>query len=391
VGPIGYIIATGVGNSLGGIFNGVTSLMNGKWSRDLQRQIHDQDRSDATYRFGKDFDLRSRQFAWTQKEAEAAVMRRIQERMEDFLRNQKNRKEDFSFDRLRAVFNGSPDGFWIHDPYAAANPGVKSLRILVQSSEGTPRPVHAAIERDMNSSIQQYDQSGSGHPINFPTGVWTKGAPVGKWVSTELHAWDASIPTLILRVDQAEDGTTFLQADVFGFPMGEVDFKQGIELGRLPANPEETAKVLSLAALAASDMYYLTNYGRAPLLPKMLKEFAPSEDQKSAANDAIAQLVAGYQRSINQILEDTPEAGLCVAMQLAEALVEFPDKSHALKQVKEIEAMTESILQRHPEIVEKLRELYTKLGAADDASRLQKLIEDKKVGGNQRPKLEDYV
>ncbi len=389
--PVSYILASGLGNSIGGVFGGVAELMNGKWARDLQKRLHAEDRADAAVRFGKDFDLRSRQFAWTQREAEAAVARHVKERMEDFLRQDTKDKQGRSFDRLRTVFNGSPDGFWLHDPYANANPGVKSLRILVQTSDNTPRMFHQDVERDLNASLQEYEKKGDGHPIHFPTGVWAKGAQSGSWVASELHAWDPSIPTLILRIEHSTDGRAFLQADVFGFPMGDVDFKQAVELGCLPSNTEDAAKVLSLAAMAASDMYYLSNYGRTPLLPYLLKEFAPAEDQKSPASAAIQNLVTGYQNSINQILADTPEAAIYVAVQLAEALAEFSDKSYGLKQAKEVEIITQSILHQHPQIAERLLGLYTKLGSQDGVSRLQKLIDDNKKADLHRPNLDQHL
>lgn len=391
MGPVGYVIATGLGNSIGGVFAGVSNLMNGKWSRDLTRQLHAEDRADAALRFGKDFDLKSRQFAWTQQEAEAAVMRRLKERAEDLFQRMRSERQGQAHDHMRQSIKGSVYGIWENDPYASSNSGAKSLRILVLSSEEITRIVHAEIERDINSAIHLYEKQGDHHKIMCPTGAWTQGAQSGSRLAFELAAWNPEVPTLILRSEKSIDGSVVLLADLFGFPMGGEVFKQGVELARLPADPKEIARVMSLTALAASDMYYLSNYGRAPLLPAMLAQFAPAEGKESPADGAIAPLVAGYQRSVNKILEDTPEAGLFVALQLAESLAAFPDKSHALNQVKAIEEMARDVLPRHLEVVERLKALYTQVGAPDDATRLQRMIEEKKRSNEGGPNLEELL
>lgn len=387
-------IATSV--FLSGAFNSVTNIINGKLQRDLQRDLHGQDRADAADRFGQDIDLRRAQFVFSQSEAETARARRIAERTEDFERLELRDRQARSFNSLSRVFLASPDGWYVHDPYAHAHPGVKSLRVLLQRPKGLPEQYQIEMEHEINAAIKAYSQSGAGHPIHFPTGVWADGAQPGSWVASELHAWDQNTPTLILRIAPSRQGGFYAEADLFGFPMGDQNFQQNIELGHLPNDPQAVARVLSLVALGASDVYFLNCYARAPLLPHVLGRYLPPPAplaiegpqaeavpaQAGAVDAVISEMVAGYRQTVNVLMRDTPEVGIYAALQLAEALTAFPDKSHAVEQLREVEARSAGMISRFPQLGERLKALYVCSGAEEDAARIE---QEMKKGGNASP------
>lgn len=347
-------------------FSAVSNLINGNKTRKQQAEFRKEDRADTRERFETDISLRRDQFLFTQREAERARILRLNERNEDFERQKIRDQNARSFDHLRTVFNGSPDGIWLHDPYAGTS-GIQSLRIFLQRPKGKPESFHTGIERKISAAIKKYGQVGPDHPIHFPTGVWKEQPASGSWVAGELHAWNQTIPTLILRLDPSDEGGYFVQADIFGFPIGNRNFADNVTFGYLPDNSQQIAEVLPLLALATADMYHVYTYGKRPLLPFLLADHIPQID--SAAAPTINQIVAAYQGMVNALARETPEVGIYAAINLAEALIEFPDKSHAIGQIQHVEALTSPLLPSQPHLREVIGTLYKEAGAPQDAAR----------------------
>lgn len=353
------------GTAIAQLFNGHMARKEQQIDREERRERYVKDREDSQRKFDLDYDLRKDRFIWDQQEAQAAITRRFQERMQEFARQDKRDQNARSFESLRRVFNASPDGWYIHDPYAGANKEVKSLRLLVQLS-GVGADVNRSIENQVALSVNDYMHNKDGTPIHFPTGAWVTNAPGGSWVASELHAWDSQTPTLILRGNPGPDNTVQIYADMFGFPIGQGDFQSNAPMCQLPNDPQKIATVLSLMTMQAADIYYLSNYGRMPQLPRLLPQYL--EQGKGA--DIQGVFIENYQDSLNTLIAQKPGAGIPIALKFAHSLLALPDHQYALRQTQAIEQMTVKILPQHDQLAQHLSQLYTAMNRPQDAERL---------------------
>lgn len=370
-----YIIYT----TASAAFSAAAALINGHFGRaqreselKLQKDHRKEDTQESLRRYEQDHDFRKIQFTWNQQEAEAAVLRRTKERMEDFLRQDIRERNTRSFDRIRDAFNGSPDGWYLHDANAQSNPGVKSLRILVQGPHQHSPDFQSSLEYGLAVAAHMYKQYGDDHPILFPTGLWKPDAQAGSWVSSELHAWDQATPTIVLRLNKFDDESFMAYGDIFGFPLGDTTFQHNIIFGKVPANAHQSSQVLSLIALSMADLYFLSNYGKAPLLPGILPQLLP--DEGGATAGLVTELVNGYRQTLNTLIADNPEVALYASLKLAMALTALPDKTHALEQTREIERIAAPILAKQPALVRHLQNLYIETGAPQEAERLEQSV-----------------
>lgn len=369
----------------GAAANALANLFNGWAGRKQFAQENALSRADTERRFQQDIGLRREDLQlreatliFTQQDAQANRIQRLRERAEDFRRQGIRDTQNRSFDRLRHAFHASPDGWWLHDPHLHANPGINSLRILFQRPKGLPEQFSTEVEHSINAGIKAYNKGAIGYPISFPSGVWVEGCPPGSWTASELHAWDQNVPTLILRANKTADGAYALEADLFGFPIGDSAFQQGVILGKVSAKPEEVAQILSLVAAVTADLYFLSTYAKAPRLPAVLPHLISGGDDKNAK--LIGDIVAGYQASANMLLADSPDIGLYASLELARALMSLDDKSHAIRQLKEAEAIGVGVLATSPELRQKFKDLYTQAGVPQEAERLlQSVPEQKKL------------
>lgn len=383
--------------TLGTAMNAISHLINGKLGRDLSREQFaehgkrlERQETAVQKRFNVECGLRREHLDFTIEEAETARRVRIAERMEDFKFKAITDSQARGYDNMRRSFNASPDGWYIHDPFEHANPGIKSFRVLLQRPKGMDELSYNEIEIEIIKAIKSYSQNSIDHPINFPTGVWTAETQTGSCVANELHAFNSSIPTIILRPVRTRDGGFLITADLFGFPLGQTSFASNILLGTTSKEPEEVAKTLSLFTLAASDMYYLATYGKMPLLPEILPQYLQLDGSDAAVNKTVREIVKGYKDTVNLLLEETPQTGLYASLSLAKALIAFPDKSLALEQIKNIETMTARFLPQYPELVQRLQDLYIEAGAPEDAERLKtiSLLPQNKIN---RDRLENHI
>ncbi len=363
--PLLAAAGAGIGAALAQVFNGHMARKEQRLERDERRRQHEQNRGDAQSRFELDFDLRKDRFLWEKEQAQAAITLRAQERMEDFRRQDGREQRARSFESLRQVFHASPDGWYIHNPYLGAYPNVNSLRLLVQLS-GVSTEDNRAIENQVGQTVQQYMENSEGTPIHFPTGVWKIGAQPGSWVSSELHAWDQAIPTLVLRGDLSKGEHVHFYGDMFGFPLGNRDYEQNISFGQIPKDSKAIPTVISFIAMSVSDIYYLSNYGRMPQLPRIIQGYLEQEGDFSVMDT----FIRNYQDTINVLLSERPEIGIPTALRFAESLVGLADNKYALAQTQAVEGMTEAILPEDPELAQRLSSLYTKMDRPEDAARL---------------------
>lgn len=386
--PVDPVITPTVVIAIGAALNAVSNLINGHYARKQneedrkERQVrYEQDRRDTQLRFSEDLDLRKARFIWEQNEAELAYARRLQDRMHQ---NQRD-KEDRSFKSLTRVFNGSPDSCYVHDPYAKDYPNLTSLRLYVQISNGS-RPVRQNIESHMNRYISQYTLEGT--PIHHPTGVWNPNAETGSWVSSELHAWNSNIPTLILRVEPASETEFSIHGDLFGFPMGKNSFMQNIFFGKVSAQTQDIGETLSLIAVGIADMYYLSNFGKTPQLPSVLSKYLASTGENKEVSETVKNIIGNYQITLNALILDRPDIAIPTAIRMCEALAELPSKEFALNQIRHIEDITASILPHTPQLVERLQSIYERLNMPAEVDRLAKIKgEIKEISQSERVQL----
>lgn len=351
-------------------FSAHANLTNGRKQRELQEKIHDQDQAVAQARFGKDLALRREQFVWSQRQAEQLALTRRDERMQDFRHQHLRDKANRSFDRMRNYLRLSPDA-WENDPSESANPGVQALRIIFQRPLKKPSHFYNKIEHAIAGAVRKYKALGADHPINFPTAAWIEAHEPGSFAADDLHLWNRTIPAVILRIKETGEENFFAEVDMFGFPMGRSVFERDVPLGEVDDNPEEISKLLSLAALAAADMHFLSSYTKMPLLPFMLPEFIlPGEQPGPMIDD----LVTSYRQTINGMLAGKPEIELNALLRLAEALTALPDEKHAIDQIQYIETITKNILPYNPELQDQLRNLYMAVGDSEKAARLPTTI-----------------
>jgi hypothetical protein len=368
------VVAIGTLIALSSAFNAIATVINGEKQRKQQAEQHAQNRADAQGRFDQDFGLRTQQFLWSQKQAEQALIIRRNERNEDFLRQNIRDRNGRSFEHLRGIFNGSPDGIWLHDPYEAAHPGIQSLRILLQRPKGQTEIFYAELEREISDSIAKYRSLGTGASVHFPTGVWKDNAPTGSWVASELHAWQSTIPTLILRLSPSTDNTYVVEADIFGFPTSNGNFAQNINFGKISNDPKDIQAVLPLLTLAVSDMYFLSTYAKRPGLPFMLADYLEQSDAQTA--QIVEGIVGVYRQTVTALLSEKPEMSdnrqirLYSSLELADALTALPDKRHLIAQLRDIEDAARLMLPQSVELRQRMCGLYRKAGSEADAQRL---------------------
>lgn len=373
------IVGAGILIAVSTAFNAVATIINGKKQREQQAEQHAQNRADAKGRFDEDISLRKEQFLWSQRQAEQALIIRRNERNEDFLRQDKRDRNGRSFEHLRGVFNGSPDGLWLHDPYEAAHPGIKSLRVLLQRPRGQTDIFHAELEREISDSIAKYRSLGTGASVHFPTGVWKDSAQTGSWVASELHAWESTIPTLILRLSPSADNTYVLEADIFGFPMSNGNFAENINFGKISNDPKEIQAVLPLLVLAVSDMYFLASYAKRPGLPSILADYFQEPDAHTA--QIIDGIVDVYRQTVTGLMRDKPQIRLYASLELADSLAALPDKRQLIAQLRDIEDAARLMLPQSQELRERMYVLYRRAGSEKDAERISKVttVEDNRT------------
>lgn len=400
---------SGIIFGLSSLFSARTNLKNGREQRALQSEFHAQDRADAWERFQQsredarerseeDSRLREaqlkqadrhfqwqkghaeKQFKWSIEQAERALVLRRDERMQDFLRQDKRDAENRSFDSLRNFLNLTP-ATWVSDPNACEQSGLKSLRILFLPPRGA---FQNDIETYISESIKRYENLGGGHSLLFPTKAWKGAAEPGAWVAQELYAWNRETPTLIVRLNELADKTFVINADMFGFPMGDRTYKENIILGKISNDTAAIGQVLSLISLAASDMHFLSTYGTMPMLPKMLSRLLPQEGE---SQKIMKEIVASYRATVNTLLEEVPEAGLHVSLQLAEALAGFSDQHDVFDQLKQVEQLAGNELAQQPDLIKKVQDLYKLIGMEEEAAQLGTKIMQRKTFPVVSPRL----
>jgi hypothetical protein len=332
---------------------------------------HEQDQKKIQERFEKDLNFRKEHFLFTQSEAEKAVVRRNQERLEDWLRQDKRDAVQRSFEHTRRAFLASPDGWYLHDPFGKSNSGIKSLRVLFQSAGGPLEKFYTDIELEIIDAIKQYKQLEKGYPIHFPTGIWNKNQSAGSYVSSELYALNQEIPTMAFRFVKSSDGELYIQTDIFGFLMGDTEFEDNIKLGPLPNDMKQVSQLLSLLILATADIYFVYEHAKKPLLPQMLSQYQ-SLNTNIYMNEILNGIFIGYQTMINAMLLENPQVGLYAAVNLAETFAELPDKSYAKRQLHQIVSLSGDLLFSSSELNETIQNLYRKVGEPKKALYLAK-------------------
>lgn len=369
---------------IGYVANALVNLHNAKEGRRLHEiarkeanERYELEREINRERFERDFSFREQQFLYSQDQHREAVSSRLEERMKDFLRQDKRDKEFRAHSLLGKSFHASVDAFYVDDPHAFFLSGMKSLRALIQKPSRTSEEFHTHIERAVNSAIKKYSLYGKDYPLSLATGVWNENAPSGNYAARELFSWDSQIPGLILRMQRTLDGKHFaLEADVWGFPLDGKLYHENINLGEVSDDPDEIAQILSLTTLAMADFYFLSVYGKMPLLPFVLPEYAQNNERSLDA--CINQIVAGYQLIVNEVLKEDTKIGLHAALNLAEAFIAFPDKKFAVKQIKEIEHIARKILPEWKQLEDALCDLYVQAKVPEEVIRLSAGLEEQR-------------
>ncbi|MES2729490.1 MAG: hypothetical protein V4621_05240 [Pseudomonadota bacterium] len=347
--------------------NALVNYFHGKKSLALNERIFEHTRADQAHRFEADMDLRHAQLNFTMEEATRLRLERLNNRNEDFQRSRLKNRDDRSFLRLQHAFSGSPEGIWLHDPYTNGH-NIKSLRVFFQKPAGVLTAAYPVLEQAIVSGVKEYEQIAPDSPIHFPTGVWSDNARTGSWVATELHAWDQATPTLILRANPRGNNEYALEADIFGFPIGDRNFVQNIGFGIVKNDLNQVTEALPLLALATADMYFSYTYGLMPALPTLLPRYLANTSEDTS--QAVDSIVGSYKRMVLALAQETPEIGLLAAFNLAESLTALSDRDYAVRQIQEVEEVSKYQLPDQPAFVQRLSALYAAAGANEDAQRL---------------------
>lgn len=352
-------------------FNSLTNLYTSAKAREQAALFQQQNRHDAMFRFNHDLDFRKAQFLFSKQNAEQVMIQRIKERDEDIFRQDRRERMHRAFTHLNNALYGSPDGVWQNDPYAASAGGIKSLRVLFFKPKGMTEGFQNDIEHSIGEGIEKYTSKEIDYPIHFPTGAWKESSSNGSWISSELHAWDPTIPTLILRVQTSGKGSLRIKADIFGFQIGNWNFKPNLMFGEVANDPDQLAKVLPVLTLAAADVYYFYTYGKKPLLPSIISDYlVEGGGMQTAIFDKI---IDSYATTVHEIVQVSPDVGIYAALNLAESCMAIPDKRYVIDQLRQIESSTKSLWSKYPELVQRLKQLYHLAGKPEEADRITEL------------------